>query len=361
MPTQEKTVAVPGAPTAACSVAWLGEAPDVVPAGAGFDVRVVPREASLGAAGTPDAIHVAVPASLPSLHRRYPDASLVLDLRASGPRLGWRAGRDARAADAIVLGSLHELREFRRLQPELADRASVVRRPIDLEAHAPLALLKQSRDTELKRFRRFHRLAGPVVLFAGPYTEAGGLDRAVDLAHRLREERPDVSLAAIPDGPVDRRYLDRCERAVLDLGHHGIVEWTCPPSDAPLWYGLATVVILPCRDAVVSTAATLAAAAARPFVGSRVATLADEVVDGRTGRLVAVSTLDELQAAVDSLLDDAEEATRLGEAARARVEAECAPDAVARGLAQVWRQAVAPASAPRGEGAVELAPLPQGR
>ncbi len=339
------------ASTRSLHVAWLGADARVLGGGEagevhGLEVRYLGTDAELDLLGNPpDVIHVATGASLAHLRRRFPQTALVLDPGSVGSRLGFRARREARLADAIVVKSVHELRKLRSQHPELTDRTSLVRRPIDLEEHAPLTVLQQGRDAELKRFRRFYRLAEPTILFAGPYTDEGGLDRAIHVVQQLRERRPELRLAAIPEGKVDQRYRDRCERAALSLGHRAVVEWTCGASEAPLWYALATVVCLPCRTEVVSDAPALAGAAARPFVGSDVSTLADEVAEGQTGYLVAENDLETLEAAIEALVGDEDEARRIGEAGRARAEQERSPAAVLRQLGHVWRDALATRSA----------------
>ena len=190
----------------------------------------------------------------------------------------------------------------------------------------------KGRGRDLRRFRRFHRLAGPVVLFAGPYTEAGGLDLLLEAVFRLRERMPDLRLAAIPHGPTDPRYRDRCEMRALGLGHHGIVEWDPADSEIPFWYAIAAVVCSPAREAASAEPAKRAAAAARPFVGSDLEPFREHVDDGTTGHLVPVGDLESLQAALESVLGAEEEATRLGDAALRKAEADYSPAAAAQGL-----------------------------
>jgi glycosyltransferase involved in cell wall biosynthesis len=326
-------------------VAWVAGEPSEVEAADGLDdVDVAALEQGAGAAAIASSFAqrptvVQLPPGcvrLGELRRALPQARLVLDLRRGGSALGRLAARDAAAADAILLGSLPEVREFRAHHPRLAGRTAVVPRTLDLEAHAPSAVLTKTRDRDLKRFKRLYRLVGPTVLYAGPYTEAGGLDLALEAVYALRERTPDLRLAAVPHGPVDARYLDRCERRALGLGHHGPVQWRVAAGDLPLWYATATVVCLPCRGPVPTTAVALAGAAARPFVGSRLEPLVSEVADGETGFLVAPNDVPTLAAAIELLLGDGEESTRLGAAGRERVESAYAPPAVVRRLRKLW-------------------------
>ena len=195
---------------------------------------------------------------------------------------------------------------------------------VDLDRYAPAAVLQQTRDSELKRFRRLHRLAAPVVLYAGPYTADGGLQTTLAAVEQLRATTEGLRIAAIPEGPIDQRYLDECEKRALALGHHAVIEWTATDDERTMWYALAAVVCLPCSAtaSVSPRPAQLAAAAARPFVGSNIPALAEFVDAGETGILIPPADADALAREVGRLLADDETATRMGERARARAEAQ---------------------------------------
>lgn len=291
----------------------------------------------------PAVIHVAESGwkDVQGLRTALPGSAVVLDLSANGERADSRSA-EKRAADSdlVLFGSLAQLREFRRRYPSLAARTALLRQPIDLTRYAPYEELRQRRDRDLRRFQRFHRLAGPLVLFAGPYTEAGGLDRLIHVVYGLRERNAEIRLAAIREGALDQRYLDRCERLALGLGHHGIIEWTPAADEVPLWYALAKVVCVPCREAVGAEAAKLAAAAGRPFIGTEVEPFLEHVADGETGFLIPSGDLELLGAALEAVLGDEEEADRLGQAARGRAEEEFSPAAAANHLRHLWTEAV---------------------
>jgi glycosyltransferase involved in cell wall biosynthesis len=272
---------------------------------------------------------------LGELRRAQPGAAVVIDLRSSYSRLGWRDARRAGTADAILVATRWRLEELERERACLGARTAVVPLPVDLDEYAPRQILARARDAEIKRFRRLHRLADPVVLYVGPYTAEGGLDLLLDAAGRLRAKR-DLRLAAVPAGRVDRRYLDRCEERALALGHRCVIEWQPSVRDLPLWYALATVVCLPYREAIDPSPAQLAAAAARPLVGSAVEPLREMVAEEETGVLVSPDDAEALATAVEALLDDPKRAARLGDQGRAQAEASWSSTAVARELRAVW-------------------------
>lgn len=190
---------------------------------------------------------------------------------------------------------------------------------LDLAWWAPEKDLLATRGPEIKRFRRLHRLAHPMILFVGPYTPAGGLDLALEAVYDLRARVENTRLAAIPLGPTDQRYLDRCERRALALGHHGIVEWTVAASDVPFWYATATVVCAPWLEPGTANPQLLAACAGRPFVGSDLAPF--RVGDSSdAAALVPAGDVTALVAALEPLVSRLDEASRLGALARSELE-----------------------------------------
>jgi glycosyltransferase involved in cell wall biosynthesis len=294
-----------------------------------------------GTAAAPGIVHVAREAlgELGDLRKTMRGSVIALDLTAErDAQLTPPELRQAHAADALLAGSRWELGEICRRLPSPLPRTAVVPRPLDLDWYAPEPMLAEAkgRGRDLRRFRRFHRLAGPTILFAGPYTEAGGLDLLIEAVSRLRERMPDLRLAAIPHGSTDPRYRDHCEMRILGLGHHGIVQWHPVESEIPFWYATAAVVCAPSREAGSPEPAKRAAAAARPFVGSDLEPHREHVAEGDTGRLVPLGELDALETTLGTLLVSDDEPVRLGEAARRKAEAEYSPLAAARTLRRVW-------------------------
>jgi glycosyltransferase involved in cell wall biosynthesis len=205
----------------------------------------------------------------------------------------------------------------------MIDDASPSSGELDLARFAPeVELLKTEASARLKRFRRFHRLGAPSLLFVGPYTKQGGLDVAIQAAYRLREQFEDLRLATIPAGPIDHSFLDECEMQALGLGHRGIVEWTVDEDELPFWFATASIVCAPGSEcAPVEDSASLAAAAGRPFVGGDVAALRAELAGETTwATLVSPGSVDALVDACAVLLGDADEAAARGAAARARAQ-----------------------------------------
>jgi glycosyltransferase involved in cell wall biosynthesis len=219
-----------------------------------------------------------------------------------------------------------------RALPDRSGRVVVIHAPVDVARFAPEPLLAESRERDIRLHRRRHRLAGPVVLFAGDYTPAGGLARAIDAVLVLRDEVPDVRLVALPLGAVDRRYLDQCERRALALGHHGVVEWTVRSEDLPLWFATADVAYLPIGGPGAINAASLALASGTPIVGG--SELAEFVTDGVEGVLCRVDSKEAAADALRAILENSD--GRYARAARQRAESSLDVASAERSIASLW-------------------------
>ena len=205
-------------------------------------------------------------AAVRDLRTRYANAAVVVDLTAiSAHELDRSTLALAREADVVAVASANEARTLEQRDRRLAGRTSVMPASIDLARFAPDAELAATRRVHYSRFKRYHRLAPPTVLFAGAYVPDGGLALALDAVYLLRETLADIRLTAIPLGRIDQRHLDQCERRALLLGHRGIIEWSAPTEDElPFWFATASVVLVAGDEA--ARPALLAAAAARPVV-----------------------------------------------------------------------------------------------
>lgn len=276
------------------------------------------------------------PETVAGIRAAHPGAAVVVDLgpAASASR---SALLDAGGADIALVESELDARQAHAHTLELEGKFVVAPEPLDLEGHAPEAVLTELPRAYIKRFRRLHRLAHPMLLFVGPYTRSGGLDLAIAAVYRLRERFEDIRLAAVPLGAVEQKYLDQCEMDALGLGHRGIIEWTSSRDELPFWYATATIVCCPWREpAEAPEAPVLAAAAARPFVGS------DLEIFRRSFRAPGAPALvvpDDIEALVESLaplLGDLEGSGTLGETARAAVEAVFSYETAAGRLASLW-------------------------
>lgn len=318
-------------------VAWLGRRPSW------FDGEIDSAALagfSVSSSLTPNTriVHLApqAPETVAAVRRAYAGAAVVVDVgfvsSASSAAL-----LDASGADAVLVESEQDVKEASRRAAQLEGKMTVAPSALDLAWHAPESVLTKLVGTHIKRFRRLHRLAHPSILFVGPYTRSGGLDTAIAATYRLREQIEDLRLAAIPLGAVDQKYLDQCDMDALALGHRGIIEWTCPPDDRRFWYATATVVCCPWRDpGEPPEAPVLAAAAARPFIGSDLPVFRNAFQAPDAPALVEPGDVDALVDSLAPLLADVTTASALGESARSAVEAVRSSRAAADRLASLW-------------------------
>ncbi|MDW8339549.1 MAG: glycosyltransferase, partial [Thermoleophilia bacterium] len=92
--------------------------------------------------------------------------------------------------------------------------------------------------------------------------------------------------------------------------------------DVAWWYRRASVVVHPARWEGFGLALLEAMLCARPIVAAAASAVPELVVDGETGLLVPPEDVEALAEAIVALLDDPERAAALGEAGRARANAE---------------------------------------
>ncbi|HET6657045.1 MAG TPA: glycosyltransferase family 4 protein [Gaiellaceae bacterium] len=338
-------------PRAALKVAWVGEPFWLDSPGAREELEDVElmfpsdrrrsRELLSGIASPPDVFHLSQSLldDVGILRAIAPSAAVVVDCTDGGPK-GWRRkraiARQRAGADLILVGSPLELREARRRQPQYADRTAALPRPLDLDrfeeaaAHGRAAVASASNG----------RVNGqPLVLFAGPFTRAGGLGLALEAFARLGPQSSAATLAALCHGDCDRRYLGRLSTAAAARGLTPLVVDRPGEEELSSWIGAADVVCILSADPGAGRLANMAAAARKPVIAGELEPLLERVVDGHTGVLVPDGDHVALAEALGSLLENDTERERLGSFARERIEEEFAPDRVAARLRRYWEVA----------------------
>lgn len=318
------------APGAGFRVIWLGERPWWLDDPSARDELVDVEPGPPAPVATRPLVVHARSSVLPTLRHASRDR-LVADL--SGVEaLDRVSARVARSAEVVLVDDPQRLRLLGR---GLWPAWSLLRSPLDLLDYAPEPGLRERRDSEVKRFRRLHRLGSRTLLYAGPYRREGGLHLLLEAAQILRERYEDLVVAAIPDGAVDPRYRDACERQALALGHRGIVEWEVDDARRPLWYALASVVYAAALAPVDVTPALRAAAAGVPCIAGAAEPFAD-LPGGLAPELVPPGDVAALVERLGRLLADPERARAAGGEARRAAEAELSPAAAARRLRTLW-------------------------
>jgi glycosyltransferase involved in cell wall biosynthesis len=160
-------------------------------------------------------------------------------------------------------------------------------------------------------------------------------------------ETLDSLLTRLESATIEERDVVELERLADELGVADRVDlpgWADAPAAA-----LATfdVFCLPSRSEGFPLSIVEAMLAELPVVATRVGSVAELVVDGRTGLLVERDDVDGLTAALSRLRDDAGLRSRFGAAGRERALASYTVEHMARAYERLWAQVCAAPRTPR--------------
>ena len=166
-----------------------------------------------------------------------------------------------------------------------------------------------------------------------------GLSVLLEALRDVRHER--WRLVVVGDGPLRPTF----ERVVdsTNLARRVRFAGDVEPAVLPAYYRLADVHVLPStrRSEAFGLVCLEAAASGIPSVASDLPGVRGIVADGRTGVLVAPGSVSALRDRIGELLVEPEVRQRLGQAARARAEAEFAWDPLIARLEETCRTVVA--------------------
>jgi len=174
------------------------------------------------------------------------------------------------------------------------------------------------------------------LLFIGKLTEQKGLHHLLR-ALAIMRTRPVVDVVGA--GRVDDAHL---RELAQELGVAARINWLPLLSQADLAerYREATLHVIPALDEGLGLTAIEALLSETPVVAFDSGGVPDAVVPGRTGILVPPGNTEALAAALDELLTNREERSRLGREGRGLMIARFSPDAVAARYASIYADAV---------------------
>jgi len=160
----------------------------------------------------------------------------------------------------------------------------------------------------------------PVVIFIGRLDAVKGVLLLLEAFTALRERHPRARLRIVGDGPKRADYEARAsalglQEAVEFLGYRAMDE-------VPGLLDAADLLVLPSFAEGLPVVLMEALAARIPVIASRIAGVQELVEDGETGFAIPAGDLESLIARMDQLLGDPGLRARMGQAGRARVEAE---------------------------------------
>ncbi len=185
-------------------------------------------------------------------------------------------------------------------------------------------------DVDGSEVRARHGLDSAVVVgFVGILRPWHGVDLLIEAVARLRDKHPALRLLIVGDGPIEADL----KRLALQRGLADAAAFTGRIAHADIPSHVAAM------DVAVSPRATFYAspmkvleymALAKPTVAPAMDNLRDLIADGEDGLLFEPESVDSLAMQLDMLIGNAELRSRIGAAARRRIETERNWTAIAR-------------------------------
>ena len=211
-----------------------------------------------------------------------------------------------------------------------ADRIVTIWNGIDAVAFAP----RRPRASVLEELGigAEDRLIG----VAARMTPQKGHDVLLHAVRRLVRQFPRLRCLIIGDGPLAPALREQA--AALGIAPHCV--FTGPRTDVADLMAVVEVVVLPSRSEGLPFALLEAMALGKPVVATRVGGNGEAVEEGKTGLLTPPEDPEALAAALARLLDDPEEAVRMGQRGNARVRAHFSLSRMIRSLEDLYTSAL---------------------
>jgi colanic acid biosynthesis glycosyl transferase WcaI len=170
-----------------------------------------------------------------------------------------------------------------------------------------------------------------IFIYAGLMGYAQGLPVLLDAAQEL-QNRPDIALVFIGDGPVKKQLIAQRDR----LGLSNVIFFDpVPLTEMPRWWSVATAAIVPLKDHIVHLGARPSKtfpplACAVPVIYSGSGEMADILAQADAGLVVPPELAKPLAESIVRLADDPALARKLGENGRRLCEEEFGWEKVVR-------------------------------
>jgi glycosyltransferase involved in cell wall biosynthesis len=145
-----------------------------------------------------------------------------------------------------------------------------------------------------------------------------GFDILVAAARIVVQQHPEVKFVVVGDGP-ERKRLEELAR---QCGLEGKLFWAGRREDMAGVYASFDIQVQPSWKEGLPMTILEGLGAGKPIVATRVGAVGTVINDGQAGLLVDPGSADEIASAVARLIQDSSLRTRLGQAGRARVQAD---------------------------------------
>jgi glycosyltransferase involved in cell wall biosynthesis len=205
------------------------------------------------------------------------------------------------AAQWVVGCSPTVLRQARALRPAISQRSSCIYNGTVIPDVAPLPLP-----------------ATPHILSVGRLVPAKAVDVTIRAAAALTSQFPELRLTIAGDG-TERARLQQLAFD-LHIADRVVFPGWIDPKDLPALMNTATVVVIPSQREGLGLVAVEAGVMGRPVIASRVGGLADLILDGETGLLIAPDAPDGFARGIARVLSDPAMAAPMGARAREHVK-----------------------------------------
>jgi glycosyltransferase involved in cell wall biosynthesis len=279
----------------------------------------------------PDVVHFAVehawnPILQPML-RRYPRVQTIHDPTR-------HLGESSRFYDLVRRVELRQCDRFIVLSE--ASRASLgeqIASPnqIDVVEHGAFEFDDQAWD-------HGHFPSPPLrsnILFAGRFSPYKGIDILLRAFEKVVQLRPHATLTMAGKGDV-AKYAQLLER----IPHITLINRYVTEAEIARLHAECDFVVAPYIEATQSGVVSMALSNGRPVVATRVGALPEQVEDGITGILVDPNNIDQLTAAMLSLIDQPNRVLSLGISGRERFTQRYGWPALAEKTVEVYRTAI---------------------
>ena len=270
-------------------------------------VSITKRIGELKAQLKPDLIHLNFCGPSPIFHLRTlaaHRAPTVMTLYALPEKEPSRTGVVERlfaAADRVVAPSQAVMDRTREWFPQVINKSSVIYNTLNLP------------EVEVRALP-FDR---PQLLCLGRIVPDKGFDLAVEALASIARVAPEIQLTIAGDG-MDRPRLEQQARR-LGVDDRIVLRGWVAPKDVLDLINTATIVIVPSRwFEPAPLVAIQAAHMGRPVVGARTGGIPELVLDRETGLIVEKDDSEAIAGAVIYLLQNPDEARRMGQRAMAR-------------------------------------------
>jgi glycosyltransferase involved in cell wall biosynthesis len=234
--------------------------------------------------------------------------------------------RLARWTDRVV-GNSRAVADFYRKAGVPDDRLTVI--PSGIADEEPPAV-----DPAAVRAEFGWPADAPMALFAGRLAPQKGVEDLVAALDLLQHVRPDLRTLVVGDGPLRSRLVETAHAYRLD----SLVRFPGHREDVPRLLAASDLLVLPSLYEGLPNVVLEAMRFRKPVVATAAPGTTEVVEHGRTGLLVPVHDHPALAQAIRTVLADRDLAHRLGEAGRARAEAEFRAETMVARFAALYEE-----------------------